>query len=84
MLRQIAQDNKNKERSIDGIGGRVMSIPTSLYVQSKVQGETFEDPAYRKFIANRYDIGTPIVGGTKQISVGYTGSNKRFSKSYSL
>lgn len=91
LLRELAQDNRNRERSIDGIGGRVMSIPTSLYVQSKLQGETMEDPGYRKFIANRYDIGTPKVGGTKDIHIGYTGAltaaawagqPKRFSKSY--
>lgn len=91
LLRTIAQDNRQRERSIEGMGSRVLSVPVALATQARIQGETFADPGYRRFVKNRYDLPTPNVGGTKDIMVGYTiggdtalppPRSKRFTKTY--
>tara|TARA_R110000868_G_scaffold27541_5_gene104369 strand:+ start:100 stop:486 length:387 start_codon:yes stop_codon:yes gene_type:complete len=88
-IEQEAVLNRNGERSIDGVGSRVLSVPTAVFAMAKAQGETFEDPGYRKHIAQRYPETKTDPKGTK-LQFGYRGVNMpdnerpglRFHKTY--
>jgi hypothetical protein len=66
-----AQGNVDKERSIPGFGGRVLSVPTMVAAKARLEGETFSDPAYRKHIAARYP-GTEVRAGGTRIQSGWS------------
>ena len=63
-------DTRFKERSNAALGSRVLSVPIELALMARKQGETYADPSYRKWTANRYD-GVRVEAGGTRIQSGY-------------
>lgn len=68
-----AAGNVEKERSLNGVGARVLSVPTLVAAKARLEGETFEDPGYRRHIAKRYP-GTEVRAGGTRIQSGWSPS----------
>lgn len=91
LLPSVGKENEATRRSVDGFGECVLSgVPTELALASKLNGETFEDPGFRKFLGKRYPAVKAKSGGTKLL-VGWVPSGtghswaapvKRFTKTY--
>lgn len=72
MLDELRGQNRDKRRSIDGMGGMQQSVPAILRGIAAADGESFSDPDYAKHVAKKYPETVVKSGGTK-LQFGYTG-----------
>lgn len=84
---QISVFNHNAQRkSIDGVGRLRMSIdPTYYHHMAKVYGtyDCWKDESFLRDV-EKINPGLKVKCAGTRLQVGYTGSNKKFSKTYNL
>ena len=78
---QLGQINQAGSRVVDCLGPQQVSVPITVWLDSQRAGETFEDPGYCRFIANRYPE-TAVRNVAAKTQVGWEPSRREVVKRY--